>query len=154
MGGFNYNLLNPSNYSELYIDSLHTIGYFLLINMPTRQSDNPCSLIDNIWMNNVKFRTQGAILKILVSDQFAVMLQCTFLPSKQFTQEPNSHSRLLNQNTFKLFNERLLAADWFEILALPDPNQAFSKFMQKISDVFDVCIPVVKSSNFNAKLTP
>ena len=105
-------------------------------------------------MNNVTFPTQGAILQILVSDQFAVMLQCTFLPSNQFTQKPNSHSRLLNQNTFKLFNERLLAADWFEILALPDPNQAFPKFMQKISDAFDVCIPVVKPSNFNAKLIP
>ena len=106
-----------------------------------------CSLIDNIWTNNVKFRTQSAILEALVSDQFAVM-QCTFFPSKQSTQKPNSHSRLLNQNTFELFNKRLLATDWFELLPLQDPNQAFSKFMQKISDAFNVIIPVVKSSNF------
>ena len=42
--------------------------------MPTRISTNPCSLIDNIWTNNVKFRTQSAILEVLlVSDHFAVL---------------------------------------------------------------------------------
>ena len=57
-----------------------------------------------------------------MSNRFAIM-QCTFFPSKQSAQEPNSHSRLFNQNTIKLFNEHLLAADWFEILALQDPKQ-------------------------------
>ena len=75
-----------------------------------------------------------------------------FFFCKRSTQEPNFHSRLLNQNTIKLFNEGLLAADWFEILAFQDPNRAVLKFMQKISDAFDVCIPVVKSSNFKAKV--
>ena len=65
-----------------------------------------------------------------MSDHFAVM-QCTFFPSKQSTQEPNSHSCLLNQTTFKLFNERLLVADWFAILALQELNQAFSKIHAK-----------------------
>ena len=42
--------------------------------MPSRISANPCSLIDNIWTNNVKFRTKSAILEILlVSDHFAVL---------------------------------------------------------------------------------
>ena len=42
--------------------------------MPTRISANPCSLIDNIWKNNVKFWTQSAILEVLlVSDYFAVL---------------------------------------------------------------------------------
>ena len=109
------------------------MGYFCLITKPTRISANRCSLINNIWNNNAKFRTQSAILAKLVSDHFAIM-QCTSFPSKQSTQEPNSHSRLLNQNTIKLLNEHLLAADWFEILALQDPNQPFSKFRQKISD--------------------
>ena len=48
----------------------------------------------------------------------------------------------------------MLAGDWFEIFTLQDPNQAFSKSMQKISDAFDLCIPVVKSSHFKAKLNP
>ena len=89
-----------------------------------------------------------------MSDHFGVM-QCTFFPSKQSTQKPNSHSRLLNQNhgqnTIKLFNKHSLAADWFKRLALQDPNQAFSKLMQKLSDAFENCIPVVKSSNSKAK---
>ena len=130
MGGFNYDLSNPNKYAEIYIDSLYTMEYFLLINMPTRISANPRSLLDNIWTNNVKFQTQSAILEVLVSDHFALM-QCTFFPSKQSTQEPNSHSCLLNQTTFKLFNERLLEADWFAILALQELNQAFSKIHAK-----------------------
>ena len=81
-------------------------------------------------------------------------MQCVFFPFKRPTLKPDSNSRLLNQNTIKVFNERLLAADWFEILLLQDVNLAFSKFMQKISDAFDVCISVVKSSNFNAKINP
>ena len=52
-----------------------------------------------------------------------------------------------------MFNEGLLATDWFEILALQDPNLAFLKFMQKISDAFDDYIPVVKF-NFKAILNP
>ena len=121
LGDFNYDLFNPNKYAELYAHSLYTMIYFPLINKPTRISSNVCSLIDNIWTYNVKFRTESVILAELVSDYFAVM-QCTFFPSTQSTQEPNSHSRLLNQNTIKLFNERLLAGDWFEILALQDPN--------------------------------
>ena len=97
-----YDLLNPNKYAELYIESLYTMAYFPLITKPSRISINVCSLIDSILTNNVKFRTQRVILAELVSNHFAVM-QCTFFLSQQSTQEPNSHSRLLNQNTIKLF---------------------------------------------------
>ena len=59
-----------------------------------------CSFTDNIWTNNVKFQTQSAILADLVSNHFAIMQSTIFL-YKQSTQEPNSHFRLLNQNTIK-----------------------------------------------------
>ena len=57
-----------------------------------------CSFTGNIWTSIVKFRTQSAILADLVANHFAIM-QSTFFPYKQSTQEPNSHFRLLNQNT-------------------------------------------------------
>ena len=61
MGDFNYDLLNPNRYAELYIDFLYMMGYFPLTNKPTRIFANLCLLIDNIWTNNVKFRTLSAI---------------------------------------------------------------------------------------------
>ena len=34
LGGFNYDLLNPNKYADLYFDSLYTMEYFLLNNKP------------------------------------------------------------------------------------------------------------------------
>ena len=69
--------------------------YLPLINKPIRISANLSSLIDNIWTDNVKFLTQIVILGEILSDRFRRF---------SFPKELNSHSRLWNQNTIKLFN--------------------------------------------------
>ena len=97
LGDFKYDLLSPYQYVEIYLDFFYTMGYLLLINKPTIEYP-PIFARSSITFGLI---ISSAILAELVCGHFDVM-QCTFVASKKSTQEPNSHSRLFNQNTIKL----------------------------------------------------
>ena len=69
MGDFNFDLLDPDRYTNIFTDLMFELGNIPLISKPTRIS-TVMTLLDNIWTNNLKYPINSAIITDLVSDHF------------------------------------------------------------------------------------
>ena len=69
-GDFNIDLLKikeKKHYND-YFDDIISYGFFPKIILPTRISDHSCTLIDNIFSNNIELRDTSGILMNQLSD--------------------------------------------------------------------------------------
>jgi len=90
----NFNIICGTLYHPAqFTDLMFSHENIPLINKPTRIS-TAMTLIDNIWMNNLKYLINSAIITDLISDHFAV-LQCTEFPY-YITSNPRKMYRRLN----------------------------------------------------------
>ena len=73
-GDFNLNLLEKSKKHKIdcYFNTLLSYGLLPLISKPTRCVNESFTLIDNIFMNNLKFPHQSNILLDDISDHFPI----------------------------------------------------------------------------------
>ena len=76
MGDFNINLLNAETnikISEFY-DNMSSHFFAVYILQPTRLTKNSKTIIDNIFLNSIKFETFSGNLTSLISDHLPQLL--------------------------------------------------------------------------------
>ena len=162
LGDWNINLLNYESHSLTaeFVDMLFSYGFSPTINRPTRITASTASLIDNIFTNNQSesLRSKQGILLTDITDHFPIFH--IIKDSTSATINSNELSivkRLFTANNKQIFQEAISKVDWGSINMIPNAQEAFTAFHEKLYDIFDKCFPrkkiVFKYNNHKPWLT-
>jgi len=154
LGDININLLNATNDSRIqqYIDTLCSLGYYPIINKPTRVVNEAESCIDHIYTNNLSTERKPYIVLHDISDHYPIYLTVSKARLK----------RDVKQRYFKdTSNVNIIAfdRDLHEILdSLPmrysewNVNEKFDFIARSMKSLADTHMPVRKYTRREYKL--
>ena len=146
LGDFNLDLLKSDVhiFTGEFLNNFTAHSFLPTINLPTRITETSSTLIDNIFVNNIKNRFDTAIIYNDISDHFPVAIHFEMVlqkskPVTEFTK------RLFSPQS--LYNFKLAVADinWNEISMLASistmPSDCYSSFISKFLEVFNQFFP-------------
>ena len=111
---------------------IHQNGMIPTINKPTRVKRKTATAIDHILTNSfVDTTIKTGIIKSDVSDHFPI---CLFIPSEKISAESEIvyiYKRIINDETIAAFAQNLYESNLNEIESIPNPNDAYSIFLEK-----------------------
>ena len=156
-GDFNFDLFNKDSDVNVgaFFNMFSAYGFLPTISLPTRQSDNRLSLLDNIYCNNIDCVNTSGIIHDDLSDHFPIYASLKVKKSKV----------IRHKQTVKSFNYRrvgdlrqYLSTELHDIYHVTDPNiacekitQAYSTGIQKYSFTFE---PSRKNTPMKPWITP
>ena len=134
-GDFNLNLLKHSSHppTDEFLNLLMSFNFLPTICHPTRITDFSETLIDNIFVNCLKFNFHSAIVYTDISDRLSVALHLASIarvkPANNLTR------RSFDSKSIKKFNYFLAMTDWSCVhngmLNIPDVFIAYDCFFNK-----------------------
>ena len=124
-----------------FYDSLSSVSMIPTITKPTRLTDNSASLIDNIFLPNIRDAHAG-ILTFDISDHFPVFVFYGGLQNFSKNKTERAKYRLINDSTLANFKNKLSALSFNEIINSEDPNDAFNKFDAIFSEEYELSFPI------------
>ena len=74
-GDFNIDLLKHEthNNTKQFLDTMNSLGHYLLTDKPTRITDSSTKLIDNIFTNELRFNLTSGIMFNDISDHLPML---------------------------------------------------------------------------------
>ena len=140
---FNMNVLDYEYNRKVksFFDLMYQRNLIPTINKPTRVGKNSATAIDCIITDYVltcNFKT--AILKTDLTDHFPIVIA---LQNDGSSQQHSKTKHKYNEENIKTFNHRLLSINWDKIKNCDDPNEAYKKFFNIFSSIYDIYFPKV-----------
>ena len=124
---------------------IHQNGMIPTINKPTRVKRKTATAIDHILTNSfIDTTIKTGIIKSDVSDHFPI---CLFIPSEKISAESEIvyiYKRIINDETIAAFAQNLYESNLNEIESIPNPNDAYSIFLEKFRTMHDKHFPLKK----------
>ena len=157
MGDFNIDLLKCDQNSTVntFVNLMYSYSFFPCIDRPTRICPGPngttISLIDNIFTNDFNNEIKSGNLVTDLSDHFP-----NFISIKDSRFDPkNKHKtkykqvRQFKPNNINGLKNSLSIVNWNFVLDDNDPNNSYSNFLQKTTNLLDIHCPIktIKISN-------
>ena len=145
LGDFNINLLDANSHVPIaeFLDTLFSNFIFPSITKPTRVTKTSCTLIDNIFHNDMN--QSGMIKGVLfteISDHFPVFLIC---PDELLDVEPKINgTRDYCQTNIERFRSKLGALNWSLIFDEKDGEEAFNGFHTAFLEIYEKSFPYRK----------
>ena len=148
LGDFNVDLIEYGQVEcvNSFYDFVTTYGFRPLILNPTRITSKSATLIDNIFVNDLKCSSNGGNITCSVSDHFLQFAQLDIFDNLNKNKNATKYARnwrMFNQNECK---EELAKINWNDVY---DPrkntNQKFKSFFDKMDKLFDEMAPVKKT---------
>ena len=145
MGDTNLNLLrfHSYKYAQNFILSLQSLNLMPTIDKPTREHNNSCSLIDNIFVSNLEdYITSGNT----ISDLTDLFSQFFFLHSEKTIFKHNCHKNLARDYSRYSETEFLHDLSQFDLIQTVskniDVNKSFSAFYNKLNNLLNKHAPL------------
>ena len=141
MGDYNINLLNYANHALTsdFVDLMHSFSFISLINRPTRITNNPATLIDNIFVNKPNLSSFQGILVTDISDHLPIIYIDCKGPS--LNNDDFIYRRNLSPRNKQAFRNALATLNWDEIYHETDMQLAFSRFHSMFLNLYNTHIP-------------
>ena len=100
-GDFNINLLRIqyNNNAKLFLNIMYSNYYFPVILRPTRITNNSCTLIDNIFINNPLITSSGFII-CDISDHLLIFVSLSLNKISDLDNMPDAFSDKRNLSNF------------------------------------------------------
>ena len=150
MGDFNIDLLkieeNP--HANDFLNQMFSSSFYPLISRPTRITDTSATLIDNIFVNDIKETFKCGLLFTDISDHLPVF-QITRKAQAINTNYKRVKYRQVNKESINNLCLALENEDWISICNDVDPQEAYSCFYRKAFDKYNESIPLVSKSKNN-----
>ena len=120
---FNINLLNNKTHqnTQNFTNVMVSMGIYPLITKPTRITEYSLTLIDNIFINNVKGINKSGIFMSDSSDRLFVFV-CSHYELLYKLHYSHVYKRSLNGENIMLFNQSLQTTDSTEVFQCSDVN--------------------------------
>ena len=160
MGDFNLNLLNEENSNDVQnlVNIMKQFSYNNVITKPTRVSKFSATLIDHIWVNfELTSHCNSQIIFSGVTDHFPIILNHKKLSAPSVKRTISY--RKVGENFDEMFSDKLINADFTEVLETNNVEQAFSNFNDILFKLYDETYPLVTrtikcNDQNNAWITP
>ena len=131
MGDFNINLLNFESHSptEEFFNTMTSYFFQPHIIQPTRITDHSATLIDNIYLNTIEYKTISGNLIYDISDHLP-----NFIVISKLSQSSYHYDRYIRE--YSQFNEadfleEVGTIDWMDVFGdTDDVNLIFSSLVQ------------------------
>ena len=154
MGDFNINLLETENHSPSneFLDVMYSHSLFPLITRPTRITSETCTLIDNIYYNDISnSNTLNGLFFNDISDHFPVFT--INYKSKIDTSQQISRVQVINEKHINKFSQKISTINWECVTNNDNGKEAFSNFYETFLNTYKECFPYkyVKPSYHNKK---
>lgn len=141
LGDFNFNLLQKSSSRVRYENIFKLFNFKQLITVPTRPSSG--SLIDHIFVNDVKFVRKSGTLDISLSDHLPVFVNWKSRVIKPKNTDHNTRTfRPLRNFMADSFVNDLRCVPWNSLDMFTDPNDALDQWYCLFRDVLNLHAPV------------
>ena len=142
MGDMNIDLLKfkSNDKTNSYLDTLFSNGFLPLITKPTRVGPTSSTLIDHIYSNNKLVANISGVIINDVADHYGTF--CTFPKRKQKHKQNTYTTRLINEDTIEMFQNKLSMRNFDTIAEIPTVNECYEKFLELYIDVFDSSFPI------------
>ena len=135
---FNLNLLDyDTNFKvRSYCNSAFSHNFIPIINKPTRVTNHNATIIDHILTNSFDSKIDTEIFQIFFSSKSI---------NVKTSQDPVfATKRDISPFTLSLLKEKLLKADWGLLHTNKDPNEAYKKFSNVFSNLYEIAFPKIK----------
>ena len=142
-GDFNIDLLKheTNNNTKHFLDTMHSLGLYPLIDKPTRIRDGLTTLIDNIFTNELRFNLTSDIMFNDSSDHLPNLALCEYNISRYKVKE-FQFTRNMNEDKIASFFNELSQQTWESVLKTDDVNQAYDSFLHIFMDIINKHCPV------------
>ena len=150
MGDWNINLLNIENHeaSQEFFDVMMSNSLVPTITKPTRVTHKSATLIDNIFCNSLfeNDRLYSGILYTDITDHLPIFhIDYT---NKKETAAQYIKKRSYSDANVSNFKDLLSAQDWSIVYDLSDPQEAYSKFHEIYSNLYNTAFPLKKRKSW------
>ena len=142
LGDYNIDLFKAKNYSRNLITMFNSKFYFNSITKPTRVTSKTATLIDHIWVNNLKDLIMSGILYFNLSDHFPIFSKFKLHASLNNIKRKTTEYREFNDANIEDFKLHLTEVDWDIVLASENPNVAYNNFSTIFNASFNKYFPV------------
>ena len=117
-------------------------GFYPLVSLPTRLTDNTATLIDNIWTNKVGAKIGSGLVRVRLSDHLPVFAFVSGGGNDGQVQEQGKRRRLVNEGRIERFAGRLEGWSFDEVRGMGvEANVA--RFRNSYRDMYDEGFPWV-----------
>ena len=142
-GDFNINLLNTESHKGTrdFMNFLYTLGFYPLINKPSRFALGSATLIDNIFTNDLQTNHFSGLIFNDLSDHLPVFS----VKSCSFERQPRSkfiNIRKNDEEAIKSFKSALEQTDWTSLLISDDVNVCYDTFINHFTTLYNNHCPV------------
>ena len=146
-GDFNIDLMKyeTHNGTKRCLDCMYGLGLYPLIYRPSRITTHSCTLIDNIFTNQINYSIRSGLLINDITDHLPIFALCNYeLENKK--SEPVQYVRNLNNEHVYLLIESLSQEMWNNVLQSGDVDVAYINFkIDTFSNFYNLHCPVKKA---------
>ena len=145
MGDFNIDLLMQDNANtKTFSDLLHSNSFFPLFDKPTRIKPPSSTLIDNIFVNFPQHSHLSGILYTDISDHLPLVTinQSISLCRNSLSSLSSFQYRAFSEADVAAFLGRLQATGWDDVLSINCCNDAYTRFSEIFSNLYNESFPV------------
>ena len=115
-----------------------------LIDRPSRITTHSCTLIDNIFTNQINYSIRSGLLMNDITDHLPIFALCNYeIENKK--SDPVKYVRNLKNENVSLLIESLSQELWNNVLQSDDVNVAYMNFIEKFSKLYNLHCPVKKA---------
>jgi hypothetical protein len=146
MGDFNADLIKTgtNGLTAEFLGTFTSRGYYPLVSLPTRLTDQTLTLIDNIFTNNLGAQMEAGLVKVRVLDHLPIFAMVRGPGGDgQVEGAGRNQRRAVNERRMVEFAIALDSWDFRELRALGEEDNA-ARFRNKFRDMYNVAFPVVE----------
>ena len=148
MGDFNLDLLKHELHrpTEKFLDIMYANSYIPIINRPTRVTRDTCSLIDNIFTNNISINDNffNGILTADITDHYILFHIIKSNNDKNVNDNEYKIVRIINESRINQFAEKIQNTDWSLLNSCRECQTYFSKFCTLYKTIYDEAFPLTE----------
>ena len=148
-GDFNLNLLNSNSHAATaeFVNNMLSYNFISAINKPTRITEQSATLIDNIFVNSVRYDYSSAIVYSDVSDHLPIALhlkRCVYNVMYKASKRDYLTKRFFDAKSIENFNCQLAATNWNDLdasLSNANTTYAYDYFADVYKSIFNKHFP-------------
>ena len=157
MGDFNFDLLSQDNANtQAFTDLIYSYSFFPLIDKPTRIKPPSATLIDNIFTNIPQQSHVSGILYTDISDHLPIFAinESISLNRKCIHSSRSFQCRTFSDSNLATFRGRLRETEWDEIFTTQCCDEAYSRFISILTNLYNDSFPINTRTFTNKKNQP
>ena len=140
-GDVNIDISKDRPLKREFINTLYSSAFYPTINLPTRVTNSSKTVIDNFITNIRNTKLVSGVLINDISDHFPIVLFIN-LNLKSHQQHQPLKCRVINEKNLHWLSESLRAKDWDIIYHCTDPNTAYDRLANVITETIRLTLPL------------